>query len=714
VRRSSVVLGLYVLLWLASLYPQSLRPWDTVAYIGDSLDNVYVMGWVAGQLPRHPLSLFDAPVLYPHRNSLALVDHRLLPSVLLAPVVWITGNAVLAYNLALLLGSLLCALAARHLALALGADPLGAWAAGALYAFNTYQINEAPRLQIMLHGFLPLALAELLRFLRSGAWRHAWATAGLMLAQGLCSLYHLLYGCLLLAIVVGVALVARPAAMLRRLPVLLLAGSSAALVFLPVVLPYLESARIYGYAREAPTGIALEHYVSTTPTNLFYGAIGTPVRLQQRGPHFVGFVSMALAIAAVIATLRTRDESVSEQALLPARVWVPAAAALALLFVALSLGKVMSVAGHDLGPGPYGLLHAFVPGFRYVRIPERLSLLALLFVALLVAQALTLVQRRRGLVLAGALAALVPLEHLSPLPLSERIPVGSDVPAVYRWLAHDSARAVAEVPVPGEAFVRKETLETYFATVHRKPVIHGYVSYPPLLSRLLRRAAEAFPSEPSLAILDRVGVDTFVVHRGREGESSLTEALGPPVAEHRLALLARFEGPTAHVLDGTADEVYRLRPSLAFSAAPMPGGRRRLDASWHYRAKSGDPGLAADGVAATGWSAPGPLHGDEFFEVTFPQPVAVAGVVIPLSRTSEFPRGFSIGARTLDGRWGEVAALDQAHVLQLVDQLLVDPGRARLGFDLGGRRLTGLSLIARDPGSGVEGWWLSEVEVWVR
>ena len=37
-------------------------------------------------------------------------------------------------------------------------------------------------------------------------------------------------------------------------------------------------------------------------------------------------------------------------------------------------------------------------------------------------------------------AAFVPLEHISPLPLTERIPVWGDVPAVYRWLARDEAR----------------------------------------------------------------------------------------------------------------------------------------------------------------------------------------------------------------------------------------------------------------------------------
>ena len=150
--------------------------------------------------------------------------------------------------------------------------------------------------------------------------------------------------------------------------------------------------------------------------------------------------------------------------------------------MALSLGREVMVWGRDVGPGPYRLLHLVVPGFQYIRIPERLGLLAMLFVALLVGQGLTVLRAKGLAVAAAALAVIVPLEHVSPLPLTERIPVWGDVPAVYRWLRSDSARAVAEVPVHGEGLIRKETLEEYFSTYHFKPIVHGYVSYPPLLS----------------------------------------------------------------------------------------------------------------------------------------------------------------------------------------------------------------------------------------
>ena len=728
--------ALYALLAFVSFLPLSLRPRDTVAYVGDSLESAYLVAWNVHQTFRAPARLFDANILHPHRRALAFTDHRLLPSVAVAPVVWATGNPILAANVAVALACLLAAVGARRLAGVLGADEVAAWAAGALYGFHTYQVNEAPRLNIVAHGFIPLALAEMLLYLRTGDRRRAMRMAGFMLLQGLSSNYHLLYGALLLAIVLAVAVAASPRTVLHRAPWLVGSALVAALLFAPLALPYLEASRQHGYARDLPAGIDLEHYVSTSPTNFMYGARGTEVRLQQRGPHFVGFVSLALALAAVSlwAAGRTADP---RPAALPSRVWIPAAFLLALLFVALSLGRDLMVFGHHLGPGPYRLLHRFVPGFQLVRIPERLSLIAMLFVAVLAARTLTVIGGRRRW-LAMALAVLVPLEHLGTLPVSERVPVAHRIPEVYRWIATHPAGALAEVPVHGEGLVREETLEMYFSAYHFKPIVHGYTAYPPLLTRHLRRLAAEFPSPASLQGLLRVGVDTVVVHHGRPlgadlarrlrdtaqterfpallraVDQDLYDRLPAVVAAGRIRLEARFEGPAARLFRSTADEVYRIAAQPPLTAASFPAGRAVRDPSWGFRSKMGDPAPAFDGDMRTAWVVPRALLGDEFLEVTFPRPMAVSGVVLRLRRDSVFPTRFRVAGREA-GRWVELARFDAGHALQLLDRLLADPRSAAIGFDFGpgGRELGGVSLLVEDGGTSFEGWSIPEVEVLV-
>jgi hypothetical protein len=729
--------ALYVVLAFASFLPLSLRPRDTVAYVGDSLESAYLVAWNVHQAFRAPTRLFDANVLHPHRQALAFTDHRLLPSIAVAPIVWATRNPVLAANVAVALACLLAAGGARRLARVLGANEVAAWTAGALYGFHTYQVNEAPRLNIVAHGFIPFALAELLLYLRTGDRRRAFRMAAFMLLQGLSSNYHLLYGALLLAIVLAIALAAAPRTVLRRTPWLLGSGVIAALLYVPVALPYLEASRREGFARDLPVGIDLQHYVSTTPTNFIYGAQGAEVRLQQRGPHFVGFVSLALAVAAV-GLWAARRNAEPRPSVLPARAWVPAAAGLALLFVALSLGRDIVAFGNDLGPGPYRVLHRFVPGFQLVRIPERLSLVAMLFVAVLVARSLTVLGERRRW-LAIALAGLVPLEHLGTLPVSERVPVAHRVPEVYRWVAAHPTTALAEVPVHGEGLVREETLEMYFSSFHWKPIVHGYTAYPPLLTRHLRRLAAEFPSPTSLQAFQRVGVDTVVVHHGRTlgadlarrlrdtaemerfpallrlVDQDLYDRLPAAVAAGRIRLEARFEGPPARLFRSTADEVYRLAPSTAMAAARFPEGHAVRDPSWIFRSKAGDPAPAFDGDMRTAWVVPRALVGDEFLEVTFPRPMVVTGVVVRLRRDSVFPTRFRVAGKVA-GRWTELARFDGGHALQLLDRLLEDPRSAAIGFDLGpaGRELGGVSLLVEEGGTSFEGWSIPEVEVLAR
>jgi hypothetical protein len=534
--------------------------------------------------------------------------------------------------------------------------------------------------------------------------------AALMLLQGLASNYLLMYGALLLGLVVIAAGLARPRRVIRRLPGLALPALAAGVLFLPVLLPHLRSARTYGFTREMSAGIDLRHYVSTIPTNLVWGEIGERVRPQQRATHFVGFLSLALAGAALLANRRRPAEQPA--ALLPRRVWVPAAAALALVFVALSLGRDLVLFGWHAGPGPYRLLHQWVPGFAFIRIPERMSLLAMLFVALLVGEAVALIGRRLGWRVAAAVALAVPLEHLSPLPLTVRVPVGPEVPSVYRWLSSAPVRALAEVPVHGEGLIRKETLEEYFSSYHFKPIVHGYVSYPPLLSVLLRRTAAEFPSELSLQVFARTGVDTVVAHHGRAGGEAQSRDVEAAAAAGRILPMARFEGADAHVYEGTRDDVFRLPVIAPLAAAPQPAGRRLLDPGWRYEAKAGDPRPAGDGDMQTAWYVPGELRGDEHLDVVFDRPLRITGVVLPLRRDSAFPTRLRLEARGLDGRWGRLARLDDAHVLQLVDQLLNTPGEARLGFAVE-REVTGVRLLVGEGASGFDGWLIPELEVWV-
>ena len=68
------------------------------------------MAWDAHQLVRRPWALFDSNSFHPYPRSLAFADHLTPEAVLVAPVAQLTGNPVLAYNVAVVLALAMSAL----------------------------------------------------------------------------------------------------------------------------------------------------------------------------------------------------------------------------------------------------------------------------------------------------------------------------------------------------------------------------------------------------------------------------------------------------------------------------------------------------------------------------------------------------------------------------------------------------------------------------
>ena len=83
---------------------------------GDPYLNLWILGWDLDTLPRAPADavtgrVFDAPIFHPARQTLTYSDHFLVVAVLAWPFYALTGSAVFAYNVVLVLSLLASALA---------------------------------------------------------------------------------------------------------------------------------------------------------------------------------------------------------------------------------------------------------------------------------------------------------------------------------------------------------------------------------------------------------------------------------------------------------------------------------------------------------------------------------------------------------------------------------------------------------------------------
>ncbi len=194
-------------------------------------------------------------------------------SVISSPLVWATGNAIVAYNLSVFLSWPLSAFAVYLLVLRLGGGASAAFVGGLAFGFAPYRISQMAHVQVLSAYWLPIAFAGLHGFLsdRRRRWLVLFGVAWLL--QSLTNGYFMLYGGVLIA---GWLLYfcTTQRTISAGLPILV-AWVVASLPLLPVMLVYRRVHAEFGLVRELG---AILHYtaqpgswLSVSPLSSFWG-----------------------------------------------------------------------------------------------------------------------------------------------------------------------------------------------------------------------------------------------------------------------------------------------------------------------------------------------------------------------------------------------------------------------------------------------------------
>src|SRR6185503_16107135 len=216
---------------------------------GDAQLNEWILAWVEHTLPRDPLHLFQANIFYPARDVLAFSEPLIVPAILGAPVAWLGGSPVLVYNLMVIAGFALSALAAYALMLRWTHDRIAALLAGTTFAFNTHTLTRLAHVQgLHLYG-LPMALLATDRIITDGRTRYGLWLAAWMIVLAYTSGYLLVFA----SIAVAIAMLVRVGEWLPRwrsvLASLAVATGVPALAILPLRIPYQRAAIEQGMVR---------------------------------------------------------------------------------------------------------------------------------------------------------------------------------------------------------------------------------------------------------------------------------------------------------------------------------------------------------------------------------------------------------------------------------------------------------------------------------
>jgi hypothetical protein len=696
--------------------PASLSPTDTVPDAGDPLHLAWVMAWDAHALAHQPLAIFDSNSFHPYRHSLAFADHLLPEALMVAPVQWLSGNPVLASNLAVLLALTLSALAM----LALLVDVTGCWPAaflgGLAYAFNSFTLQELPRVHVLSVEWWPLSILFLLRFSREGLARDARASAACLAVQGLSGTYYLVYSVLLFPFwLVAAYLGARRRPTAADFGRLALPFVGAAAVLALVLLPYRELLQGLGFEKGWAGGADLLSYLDPPPRSWLWAAADLGTRSEI--PHFLGFMGAALIVAGGVAALRPHPERAPNGLGLLALVTF-------VLGVTLSLGPLVHVGGRLLGGGPYDLLYWHLPFAKAMASPERIGVLAVLGGALLLglgaARLLARLGERGRVACALGLAVLLPLEHWAPPRSGAAVPSGKSVPAVYPWLREQPREPVVDLPLYADRARKMWAAYLYLSTYHWQPIPIGRTSFYPPAHDFLAFCLRGFPDDVSLAALERVGVRRVVVHPWTWTALDRDARLASLEVHPRLQLEREFrDRPPARYADfELGDErVYRLRPAPPPPPPCEPAGELSRE-SWALRSTGvNKEERLRDGDPRTAWMTERPQKPGDQLEVVLGGSETVAAASLGLTYPfDEFPRSLVLSGRG-EGEegWRRIPFADgPAERVATLDELLERPRSARLVVRFPAQRLERLrlSLGSRESDPSWPRWAVSELRLY--
>src|SRR6185436_13819925 len=146
--RRAQILAICVVLAVLHTWPLVLHPGRySLNYNADTQLNEWILAWVAHQLPRAPLHLFEANIFYPAHDTLAFSEPLIVPALMGAPLAWLGASPVLVFNLILILGFALTAWAGARLAESWTGDRLAGLLTGSMIAFNTHTLTRLAHMQ---------------------------------------------------------------------------------------------------------------------------------------------------------------------------------------------------------------------------------------------------------------------------------------------------------------------------------------------------------------------------------------------------------------------------------------------------------------------------------------------------------------------------------------------------------------------------------------
>ncbi len=553
------IVASYIMLWpLAGYFGSS-----TVSE-GDCLTQMWSMSWVIHSLTTDPANLFNGNLFYPYINNLAYSDATIAQAFQAMPIVLVTGNIVLAYNILTWFSFALSGWGMYLLVKDITGSRVGGLLAGIVFAFAPYRMGRISQLNLLSTQWIPFCFLFLRRLLlrdigRANGdmkspfkslirqdWGIALAFSFFFVLNALSSFYYLLFITPLLAIyLVFIYATHRRWPGLALLVKLAVAGLIALLIILPTALPYFQVAGEQAAERTRSEvekfSANYRFYLAVPDNNLFWGrelkSLGGTGGERQLFPGAVGLLLGTIGLVGPMLLWLRRKKSPTKIVWAERWGWL----IIGVFSLLMSFGLVLRVKGLEI-PMPYAFFRDYVPSWNGLRTAVRYGLFVTMTVAVLAGFGVAFLTpyfqnlfnesknkisnsleswspggliRNKAKIASGLVIALLlfsalweyrtQISYINPNILP-------NPPQVYRWLGEASnAGPVLELPLP-EDVRNGPSIRDFYSTFNLQPLVGGINAYVPPVYNDLRDLTKSFPNQNAINLLQGMGVRWIVFH----------------------------------------------------------------------------------------------------------------------------------------------------------------------------------------------------------
>ena len=304
---------------------------DVPGDLGDSLLNMWILGWGADHVPRLLTgamswqAFWNANIFHPEPLALTFSEHLFGQTLQILPVYWLTGNVILCYNLLFISTFALSAFGTYLLVRDLTGNRMAAFVAGLVYGFLPYRIASVPHLQVMSSQWMPFALYGLNKFVTGTSGSAGSAGSRVALAGGTAALvmqnwscgYYLLYFAPFAPLFVMHRMWALGKLTDLRIWMSLAVAAAVTLVLtLPFLFPYSQAKQLFGFERPFGEVVLFSANVwsyITASENLRLWGRALRYYPHGEGETFLGFVPWLLAMVALFAAVYHSRPALSER-----------------------------------------------------------------------------------------------------------------------------------------------------------------------------------------------------------------------------------------------------------------------------------------------------------------------------------------------------------------------------------------------------------------